>query len=154
MAENIQWTEKKFKEIVEAFPDTILIIGPDRKLLEMYPEASKEKYPRLHRILNHHLSEYSEIYMPVEHTEEIFDILNHIEADRSSEYSIKANIQTEKFGTRTFDISFKAFNDNKFLVIVRDVTEKEKLQILIDFQAAIDKLSENNRKAMNTLFKI
>lgn len=148
-----EMTQRKFEEIIDAFPDTILIIANDKRLIEIYPRCNQEKYPAMYHMIGNSIINYIGKFGGEEHAQEVNDILDHISEDRSKEYSLKATVKTVLFGDRVFDMTFKAFNDDKFLAILRDITEKEKLQILIDFQAAIDKLSENNRKAMNTLFK-
>ena len=144
--------ERKFEAIVQASPDVILIIDKNKILVDVYPDSACKKYPGLAAMRGNYMFEFLKKFSGEEHAYEVDDIFNHIIKDRTEEYTIKETIHTTLYGDRVFDMTFKAFNDDKILAILRDITEKEKLQVLMEFQAAINKLSENNRRAMDELF--
>lgn len=146
--------EKRFEEIVNSYPDTILILNKNFEILDVYPSSVKENFAGVCEMIGRPLTEHIRAAGNDQSADDIDLILKSIMVDRKAVTNKKVEMESPHgTGKRVFDITLKAFNNDKIMAIMADITEKEKLDILIEFQEAINKLSENNRKTMSTLFK-
>ena len=57
-------------------------------------------------------------------------------------FKYKLTINNEE---KTFEANLRRLNSNKFIVVIRDSTERIKFQILEDFKESVERLIESNR---------
>jgi hypothetical protein len=145
-------TEKRFKDleyeaVVQSLPEIISIYDKDYVCLKVMPEKSFEVYSNFRALPGKRLDQIEYI------TPEVWELtvqgFKSVEAEPTKEHVFEYDTETVK-GRRYFEVVFKRFNSDKYIVITRDITDTRMVVQYKKFNEQISSLSAKNKDLLNT----
>lgn len=133
-------TYLQLKEIVDSIPDLIFIIDKNYKFIKNISGDKKDLFMKEEEFIGKTIYEV----MPqdvAEITADAFEKVNK-NPENPIKFKYKLTINNEE---KTFEANLRRLNSNKFIVVIRDITERIKFQILEDFKESVERLIESNR---------
>lgn len=143
----LRQTKLEFETIIKSIPETILIFDYNGNCLNIYP--GKTNLVHTQNIIGKNI-ESMKSYKKNNIYEKFVNAIENIKKNKNENQNFEyvyENNNTEYY----YDVLMTSFNSSKIMVIVRDITDKKKLDIFESFNKSIKELMQYNQKILKTL---
>lgn len=145
---NIRKTKLEFETIINSIPETIMIFDYDGICQTIYP-GKNNTWAHSTDIIGKSITEMNDSCFPDVY-KKFIEGLEKLKIDKTKnqnfEYSIKIK-DTEYY----YDAVMTTYNGSKIMLIIRDITDKKKLDVFESFNKSIKELMIYNQKILTTL---
>lgn len=143
----LRQTKLEFETIIKSIPETILIFDYYGNCLNMYP--GKINLMPSKNVVGKNIEEMklrakNDVY------EKFITAIENIKKNKNENQSFECTFENNN-NEYHYDILMTSFNGSKLMVILRDITDKKKLDILESFNKSIKELMQYNQKILKTL---
>ncbi len=124
----------EFEALIDTLPETLILFDKSMKCIRLYPESNSKI--AVADILGLHISEMPNI--PTDTKDELLNIFNTINTGVSQSFYLEFKTEIDN-KIIFYEVLAKRFNSEKFMVILRNITEHK---ILSQFEKVNNQLAE------------
>lgn len=146
---SVRYRDLEYEIIVQSLPEIVMLFDSTHVCIKILPEKIFETYPSFKKLIGVNISEADFLEDSLVDTITYgFSLVDSNPIDHTIEITINTNT-----GLRTFEMVVKRFNNNKYIVIMRDITDTRLVQLYKKFNTQITNLADKNKELLSTYFK-
>lgn len=130
----------QLSEIIDSIPDLIFIVDKNLKFIKYLSHNQKDLFALPETFIGKKITEV----LPPEVSARALECFKKVNANPLEPVTFQYALAVHGV-SKNFEARMKRLNSNKFIIIVRDITERVKIQILEDFKQSVEKLIESNQ---------